>query len=92
MGCLVFIIRSLNIGLFVIADIVMWMGGPAFGIAGVLGIIAYFVGYRLSSSIGIAPRDYWITPSFGIFMMKLAFANSAAIMTWALACWILGVI
>ena len=92
MGCLTFLILALNISILIAADIIMWMGGPAFGFAGVLGIIAYFIGYRLSTSIGIAPRDYWLNPSFGIFIMKISFANSAAVLVWAVACWLLGVI
>ena len=71
MGCITFIILAFNIIALIAMDIMFWTESTASGLAGVLGIIAFFIGYALSVEITIAPRDFWVNSAFGIFIKKL---------------------
>lgn len=90
MGFVIFILLTLNtIGLIVI-DCLIWSVSPIFGLAGLFGIIAYFIGYALSVEMTLAPRDFWINSEFGIFIRKLGVANFVALMVWAISVWLMG--
>ena len=90
MGCITFIILAFNIIALIAMDIMFWTESTASGLAGVLGIIAFFIGYALSVEITIAPRDFWVNSAFGIFIKKLGVANMAAFIVWAIVYLIFG--
>ena len=60
MGCITFVLLVLNIIALVAIDIMFWAESAASGLAGVFGIIAFFIGYALSVEVTIAPRDFWV--------------------------------
>ena len=78
MGCITFVLLVLNIIALVAIDIMFWAESAASGLAGVFGIIAFFIGYALSVEVTIAPRDFWVNSAFGIFIKKLGVANMTA--------------
>lgn len=83
MGCLTFCILSVNVCVLIAFDVLFWAGGSvSMGLAGILGIIAYFIGYSLSAGTSISRRDIWSNPEFGIFLKKIGVANTTAITVW----------
>ena len=90
MGFVTFILLTLNTIGFIIIDCLISSVSPIFGLAGLFGIIAYFIGYALSVELTLAPRDFWINSEFGIFIRKLGVANFAALMVWAISVWLMG--
>lgn len=92
MGCVTFILQLLNVVVWVSIDVWMWGLSSEFGLAGVFGIIAYFIGYAVSVEFTIAPRDFWVNPAIGIFIKKLGVANTMAIIVWAVASWLMGAV
>ena len=58
MGCITFVLLVLNIIALVAIDIMFWAESAASGLAGVFGIIAFFIGYALSVEVTIAPSQY----------------------------------
>ena len=71
-------------------DIMFWAESAASGLAGVFGIIAFFIGYALSVEVTIAPRDFWVNSAFGIFIKKLGVANMTAFAVWFIGNLIIG--
>lgn len=92
MGCITFILQLLNVAALVAIDIWMWGLSSEFGLAGVFGIIAYFIGYSVSVEFTIAPRDFWVNPAIDIFFKKLGIANTTAIIVWAISSWLMGAV
>lgn len=78
----------INISILILLDIWMWSLNITYGVCGILGIIAFFIGYSLSTEIAIAPKDFWLNSSLTIFMKKISIANISAFMTWAIVWWI----
>lgn len=68
----------------------VWAESAASGLAGVFGIIAFFIGYALSVEVTIAPRDFWVNSAFGIFIKKLGVANMTAFAVWFIGNLIIG--
>lgn len=58
MGCITFVLLVLNIIALVAIDIMFWAESAASGLAGVFGIIAFFIGYALSVEVTIAPKRF----------------------------------
>ena len=87
MGCITFVLLVLNI---IAIDIMFWAESAASGLAGVFGIIAFFIGYALSVEVTIAPRDFWVNSAFGIFIKKLGVANMTAFAVWFIGNLIIG--
>lgn len=58
-------------------DVVLWMEEPMYGIAGLVGFIAYFIAYAISGDMIIAPRDFWKLSSWQVFKKKMGYAFSA---------------
>lgn len=85
-----FILLALNIIGLIVIDCLMWSVSSIFGLAGLFGTIAYFIGYALSVEMTLAPRDFWINSEFGIFIKKLGVANLVALMVWAISVWLMG--
>lgn len=90
MGFVTFILLTLNIIGLIVIDCLMWSVSSIFGVAGLFGIITYFIGYALSVEMTVAPRDFWINSKFGIFIKKLGVANFVALMVWAISAWLMG--
>ena len=77
MGCITFFILLCNIVAIIILDVLLWIHYSAtMGLIGLIGLVAFFIGYALSIEISIAPRDFWWNSEFGIFIKKLVFANT----------------
>lgn len=90
MALITFILLALNIVVLLAIDIGFWAIGWQVGVAGIIGILAFFIGYALSVELAIAPRDFWWNSEFGIFIKKLGFAWSVALVVWAICYFILG--
>lgn len=82
MGCITGFLLLCNIGLVIAADVLLWGYSALMGLFGLVGVAVFFIAYALSVELAIAPRDFWLNPSFGIFIKKLVFANTAALMAW----------
>lgn len=82
MGCITAFIFLCNIILIVGVDVFLWTHSATMGLLGILGIIAFFISYALSVEISIAPRDFWANSEFDIFIKKIGFANTTALMVW----------
>ena len=78
MGFIAFILLSLNIVALIAIDIYFWVVSWQSGLSGLIGILAFFIGYALSVELSIAPREFWWNSEFDIFIKKLGFAWSAA--------------
>lgn len=75
-----------NIAAILAVDIFMWSYYSAtVGLLGLIGLVAFFIGYAFSVEMSIAPRDFWWNTEIDIFFKKLAFANSAALLAWGCA-------
>lgn len=90
MDCISFVLLALNIIALVAMDIMFWTESTASGVAGIFGIIAFFIGYALSVEVTIAPREFWINSAFGIFIKKLGVANMTAFVIWLIGNLIMG--
>lgn len=90
MGCITFVGLALNIIALVAIDIMFWTENAVSGLAGVFGIIAFFIGYALSVEVTIAPRDFWVNTTFDIFIKKLGVANMTAFAVWFIGYLIMG--
>lgn len=82
MGCITALIFLCNVGLIIAADVLLWMYSASMGLFGLIGVVVFFIAYALSIEISLAPRDFWRNSEFDIFIKKLAFANTAALMSW----------
>ena len=76
MGCITFVLLVLNIIALVAIDIMFWAESAASGLAGVFGIIAFFIGYALSVEVTI--------------IKKLGVANMTAFAVWFIGNLIIG--
>lgn len=76
------------LGLLII-NIYLWTVAWSWGLGGLIGIVGFFVGYKLSDGMTIVPRDYWRNSSYEIFKKKLAYGNSIAAATGVIASFIL---
>lgn len=91
MGCLTFIIFTLNLGLSLFVDAMCFtfsasMGMPAWiAIVGIIvSNITFILGYALSVEVTFAPRDFWRLSSFGVLMKKISSAWAAKSVPWGL--------
>ncbi|NDV82471.1 hypothetical protein [Bacteroides sp. 51] len=82
MGCITGFLLLCNIALIIVADILLWMFSATMGLFGLIGVAAFFIGYTFSVEMSIAPRDFWVNPEFDIFIKKLAYANTCALVAW----------
>ena len=67
-----------NILLLFVINIYLWTVSWCWGLGGVIGIVGFFVGYRISGGMTLAPRDYWRDPEYKIFRRKIAYGNTIA--------------
>lgn len=82
MGCIKGFLFLCNIGVIITADVLLWMYSATMGLFGLFGVIVFFIAYAVSTGMSLAPRDFWVNPEFDIFIKKLGFANTAALMAW----------
>jgi hypothetical protein len=73
-------------------DVVLWMEEPVYGIAGLVGFIAYFIAYAISGDMIIAPRDFWRLSSWQVFKKKMGYAFSAYLIVTLVAAGVFGAI
>ena len=73
-------------------DVVLWMEEPVYGIAGLVGFIAYFIAYSISGDMIIAPRDFWRLSSWQVFKKKMGYAFSAYLIVTLVAAGVFGAI
>ena len=86
MGCITLFLLLCNIVVIIALDVFLWMHySVTMGLIGLIGLVAFFIGYALSVEISIAPRDFWWNSEFDIFIKKLTFANSTALFVWGIA-------
>ena len=69
MGCITFVLLVLNIIALVAIDIMFWAESAASGLAGVFGIIAFFIGYAFLNIIDMMGSDIFK----GIYIFVIAF-------------------
>ena len=82
MGCITSLIFLCNTGLIIAADVLLWMYSTTMGLFGLIGVVVFFVAHAFSTGMSLAPRDFWTNSEFDIFIKKLAFANTAALIVW----------
>lgn len=91
MGCLTVIMFILSFGVSILVDVMGYVIAAANGFPiwiAIVGIIldniAFILGYALSAEITFAPRDFWRLSSFDVLKKKIAVAESAKAVVWAL--------
>lgn len=52
---------------------------PIIGSAVLLGMIGFFIAWKLSGGMVIAPADYFFQPEWEVFKVKMKWSNSTAI-------------
>ena len=77
MRVILFLSFCLSIAFMVGLDVLLWMETPIYGIAGIIGIISYFIAYSISGDMIIAPRDFWRLSSWQVYKKKMGYAFSA---------------
>ena len=92
MRVLVFLSFCLSIAFMLGLDVVLWMEEPMYGIAGLVGFIAYFIAYAISGDMIIAPRDFWRLSSWQVFKKKMGYAFSAYLIVTLVTAGVLGAI
>lgn len=85
MGCITGFLLLCNIALIITADVLLWMYSATMGLFGLIGVAGFFLGYMFSVEMTIAPRDFWVNPEFDIFIKKLVYANTSALVAWGIA-------
>lgn len=81
MGIVSFITLILNIALLVAVDVFAFAAGTFYGVAALIGSAAFFIAYMVSVEVTVAPRDFWVNPSFDVMKKKLKFAWGCAFVT-----------
>ena len=92
MRVILFLSFCLSIAFMVGLDTLLWMETPMYGIAGIIGIIAYFIAYSISGDMIIAPRDFWRLSSWQVYKKKMGYAFSAYIIVTVVLSAVLGVL
>ncbi len=82
MGCITAFIFILNLALLIVADMALWSFSAAMGAYGLCGVVAFVVAYLLSNSMAISPLDTFLNPEFGVFVKRLIYANTSALVVW----------
>ena len=57
-------------------NVVLFLERPIYGIAGIVGLIGYFIAYAISVDITVSPNDFWFQSSWEIFKKKIGYAFS----------------
>ena len=81
-----------NIIAILCVDVWLWTLSWCSGVAGLIGLAAFLIGYSVSAGMTIAPRDYWRLPDYEVFKKKLRYGNSFCGSTVVAATFILYVI
>ena len=92
MRVILFLSFCLSIAFMVGLDTLLWMETPMYGIAGIIGIIAYFIAYSISGDMIIAPRDFWRLSSWQVYKKKMGYAFSAYLIVTVVVSAVLGVL
>ena len=92
MRVILFLSFCLSIAFMVGLDTLLWMETRMYGIAGIIGIIAYFIAYSISGDMIIAPRDFWRLSSWQVYKKKMGYAFSAYIIVTVVLSAVLGVL
>lgn len=72
----------LNAIAWIVFDIVCWwLTGTTLGIPGLLGIIAFFIAWGISSEASLSVADYILQSEWDIFVSKLKWSNTTTIIT-----------
>ena len=71
-------------------DVVLFMERPIYGIAGIVGLIGYFIAYAISVDMVVSPRDFWFQSSWEIFKKKMGYAFSTYLIVTLFFAGILG--
>ena len=75
------ILFTLNILIWVVVTICLFVTCDfLYGLAGLAGIIAYFIGYSVSGGMTISIRDLYRLPEIEVFKKKIRYGNG-----WAFA-------
>ena len=82
MGCITAFIFIANLLLLIVADLALWSLSATMGLYGLCGIVAFIVAYRLSNGMDISPLDNFINSEFGVFIKRLTYANTSALVVW----------
>lgn len=83
------VLLGMNVFILLIVCLYLWTVSWCWGCGGILGIVGFFIGYRISPSMIIARRDYWRLPDYSIFRRKLSYGNTIAGTTFVVASFII---
>ncbi len=82
MGCITAFIFILNLTLLIAAEVALWSFSAAMGAYGLCGVVAFVAAYLLSNAMDISPLDNFINSEFGVFVKRLIYANTSALVVW----------
>lgn len=91
-GCLTLFFLVGSIAGIIILDAILWAIEWQMGVAGILGLIGFLIGYTYSVEMSIAPRDFWVNPEFDVVKKKFKYGWSVAISIGLISYLILGLI
>ena len=71
------ILFTLNILIWVVLTVLLFVACDfMYGLAGLAGIIAYFLGYSVSGGMTISIRDLYRLPEIEVFKKKIRYGNT----------------
>lgn len=82
MGCITAFIFIINLALLIVADVALWSLSAAIGAYGLCGVVAFVAAYLISNAMDISPLDNFINSEFGVFIKRLIYANTSALVVW----------
>lgn len=75
----------INILIIIAIDLYLWKASWCWGAGGLIGLAGFFVAFRISRDMVLAPRDYWRNSQYSIFKKKIAYGNTIAALTTVIA-------
>lgn len=80
-----FLVMVLVVAFMVLIDIILFGESVAYGLGGIIGMVAFYIAYSISVEMSLAPRDFWVNSSWEIFKKKLGYAFGAYLVTTLVA-------
>lgn len=76
----------------ILLDIILWLEAWQLGVGGIFGLIGFFIGYRYSVEMSIAPREFWVNCQYDIVKKKIQYGWTVAVTTTLIASFIIAMI
>ncbi len=75
-----------NLGIVIAIAILAWIYiGWQIGLAGLIAVIAFLIGYSLSEKFAISRRDKYVRSEWGVFRKRMRWAWSGAAIIYAIS-------